>query len=337
MNGTPNPIDTPAPATLNAPGQATKLPRQGWKWGRSLEWGLTLTASLTIAAIVLIFVFVFKEALPLLTDPEVHEEVSLETMFVPQVYDPEIGAESVWQPVSDTPKYGIWPLIVATLKISFLAVFIALPIGLLSAIFSSEFAPRRIREVIKPAVEILAGIPSVVLGFFALMVLATWLQDLFGWDYRLNSLVAAVALSIAVIPIIYSVSEDALIAVPKALREASAALGATPIQTTFRAVIPAALPGLFGAVVLAIGRVVGETMVVLMASGNAAILSWSPFDSARTISASIAAEMAEVVHGSPHYHVLFFLGIVLLIFTTVFNWVGDFVMHRFLCKVRGHE
>lgn len=314
----------------------TSLKKPRFQWNVLAELGITAVSSIAILAVILIFVFIFREASPVIFDEQVHEEVSPKTMFVPQTFDAEEGPQSVWQPVSDEPKYGVWPLVTATLKVSLLSVLIAFPIGFLGAIFSAEFAPRRLREIIKPAVEMLAGIPSVVIGFFALLVLASWLQDLFDWDYRLNALVASLAMSIAVIPIIYTVCEDALMAVPKSLREASLALGATKLQTAFRTVVPAALPGIFGAVVLGVGRVIGETMVVLMAAGNAAINSWSALDPVRTLSATIAAEMAEVVVGSPHYNVLFFLGIMLLLFTSAFNWLGDWVMNRFLKKVHGH-
>jgi phosphate transport system permease protein len=316
-------------------GRPPLLKRHKLQWNLVGEWTITAISFLAIAFIVLIFFFVFREASPIFYEAETRDEVTLQTMFVPQEYDEAVGRESRWAPVSLEPKYGIWPLITATLKISFMAVLLALPVGLLGAVYSAEFAPRRVREVLKPAVELLAGIPSVVLGFFALIVMASWLQNLFGWDFRLNAFLAAVALSVAVLPIIFSVSEDALLSVPKSIREASAALGATQVQTAFRTVVPAALPGLFGAVVLAVGRVIGETMVVLMASGNAAVLSLSILDPARTLSATIAAEMAEVVTGSPHYQVLFLLGIVLLLFTSFFNWIGDFVMHRFMRKLHG--
>ncbi len=311
--------------------------QRGFDWSRILEMLIQLLSFVAIGAVVLIFVFIFREASPLIFDEKTHEEVSLKSMFVPLEHYEDEGRESVWQPVSDTPKYGIWPLIVATLKISLLSVLMAFPIGFLGAVYSAEFAPPKVREALKPAVEMLAGIPSVVIGFFALVVLASWLQNVFGWDYRLNSFVAAVAMTIAVIPIIFTVSEDALMSVPESIREASAALGATRLQTAFRTVVPAALPGIFGAVVLGVGRVIGETMVVLMAAGNAAILSWTPLDPARTLSASIAAEMAEVVVGSPHYNVLFLLGIVLLLFTSFFNWTGDWAMNLFLKRVHGRS
>ena len=212
----------------------------------------------------------------------------------------------------EVPKYSLMPLFLGTLKVTIIAMLFAVPLALAAAIYTAEFAPGWVREVIKPAVEMLAGFPSVVLGFFALIVLATWLQDAFDFDYRLNAVNSGIALALAVIPIVYTVCEDALGAVPRKLREASMALGATRAETTLRIVLPAALPGIFAGIVLGFGRAMGETMIVLMASGNAAITSWSFTESVRTVSASIAAELAEVVFGSPHYRVLFFLGLLLL-------------------------
>jgi phosphate transport system permease protein len=211
----------------------------------------------------------------------------------------------------------------------------SIPISLASAIFTAEFASKWAREAIKPIVEMLAGFPSVVLGFFALIVLASWLQNLFGFDFRLNAIVAGLALSLAVVPIIYTVCEDALTSVPRKLREASWALGATRAETTLRVVLPAAMPGIFAGIVLGFGRAIGETMIVLMASGNAAITSWSFTDSTRTIPATIAAELAEVVFGSPHYRVLFFLGLLLFLITFVLNSMGSWVIARLRRRLLG--
>ena len=161
------------------------------------------------------------------------------------------------------------------------------------------------------------------------------MQDLFGFDYRLNAIVAGLALSLAVIPIIYTVCEDALSAVPRKLREASWALGATRAETTLRVVLPAAMPGIFAGIVLGFGRAIGETMIVLMASGNAAITSWSFADSTRTLPATIAAELAEVVFGSPHYRVLFFLGLLLFLITFVLNSTGSWVISRLRTQIAG--
>jgi phosphate transport system permease protein len=244
-------------------------------------------------------------------------------------------APFTWQPVSTTPRYNAIPLILGTLKVTIIAMLFATPLALAAALYTAEFAPPRWREWIKPAIELLAGIPSVVTGFFALIVLASWLQSAFGLEFRLNAFTAGIALAIAVIPIIYTVSEDALTAVPRLYREASLALGASRSQTAARVVFPAAMPGIGAAIILGFGRAIGETMIVLMVSGNAAIMSLDPAVPARTLSATIAAELAEVVFGGEHYRVLFFLGTLLFLITSVLNWVGDYYRRKLREKLFG--
>ena len=295
-----------------------------------IEGAIRSSGFIVIAAIVLVFVFVGKEALPLLTSTEDHKEVTVGTMVAPQP-----GGGFSWQPMSTRPKYSLLPLLIGTLKVTFMALLIALPIAIGAAIFTSEFAPQMMRELIKPAVEILAGIPSVVLGFFALMVLATWLQDTFGFLMRLNAVTAGIGLALAVIPIVYTVAEDALSAVPQSFRDGSEALGANRWQTAWRVVLPAATPGVFAACILGAGRAIGETMIVLMASGNAAMMSFDPRDSFRSFSATIAAELGEVVHGDPHYRVLFFIGAFLFVITFLLNLAGHWYMGRLRRKLKG--
>ncbi len=297
---------------------------------KGIEFAIRSSALVVIAALVLIFVFVGKEALPLLTSPHVHEEVTLPSMIAPR----EAGGFS-WQPVSTVPKYSLLPLLVGTLKVTLVALLLALPISLGAAIFTSEFAPQAVREIIKPAVELLAGIPSVVVGFFALMVLATWLQDAFGLPIRLNAITAGIGLSLAVIPIVYTVAEDALSAVPQAFRDGATALGANRWQTAWRVVLPAAMPGVFAACVLGAGRAIGETMIVLMASGNAATTSFDPTESFRSFSATIAAELGEAPYGSPHYHVIFFIGAFLFVITFLLNLAGHWYVARLQRKLKG--
>jgi phosphate transport system permease protein len=190
-------------------------------------------------------------------------------------------------------------------------------------VYVSELAPKRIREYLKPAIELLAGVPSVVVGFFALIVLATWVQTVFGAEHRLNALVAGFGLAFAVCPVIFSVSEDALRAVPDSYRTAAVGLGSTRSQALLRVVCPAALPGIAAAVVLGFGRAIGETMIVVLASGNAALLDASLEHSTRTVTATIAQELGEVVVGSAHYHVLFMLGALLFLSTLGVNLVGE--------------
>lgn len=292
-------------------------------------------AFLAIVALILIFVFIGREALPLLTSPEVHKEVDLARLLLPQPARSGGVPEFTWQPVSETPKYSLLPLFLGTLKVTSIAVLIAIPLSVAAALYTSEFAPPFVREVLKPCIEILAGIPSVVIGFFCLMVVAGWLQGAFGWTYRLNAVTAGVGLSLAVIPIVFTVAEDAFSSVPQAFREGSLAMGASTWQTASRVVMPAAVPGVLAACVLGFGRAIGETMIVLMASGNAAIISWLPSDSVRTFSATIAAELGEVVFGSAHYHVLFFLGAFLFVFTFVLNLLGRWWVIQLQKRIQG--
>jgi phosphate transport system permease protein len=237
-----------------------------------------------------------------------------------------------WVPVSDNPRFGLLGLLIGTLKVTIIAMLIAGPLAVLAALFTSCFASKRVKEIIKPIIEMLAAFPSVVIGFFALMVLATFFQDVFGYDSRLNAFIGGVAMALAAIPIIYTISEDALAAVPKTYTEASLALGASKWQTAFFVVLPAATPGIFAALLLGVGRVFGETMIALMATGNAALVSANPFESVRTFAATIGSEMAETVFGETHYSVLFFIGSLLFIFSFALNAVAEFYVKGKLMK-----
>lgn len=295
---------------------------------RSMELTIRVLAYSAVAAMILIFVFIAKEAWPLLTSSAIHREVTLAKMWLIQQWPGYDAPEHIWQPVSEIPKYSVWPLVVGTIKVTLIAMLVAVPLAVSAAVFVSQYAGRRTREIVKPAIEFLAGIPSVVLGFFALMVMASWFQDLFGFDSRLNAAVAGVALSFAVIPVVFTVCEEALGAVPPSYVEASAALGAARWQTITRVVLPAAAPGIAASIALGLGRAFGETMIVLMASGNAALLSANPAESVRTLSATIAAELAEVVFGGPHYTVLFALAVLLFVVTFGINFLGDLAITR---------
>jgi phosphate transport system permease protein len=245
--------------------------------------------------------------------------------------------EYIWQPVSEIPKYNIVPLILGSLKVTAVALLFSVPLALAAAIYVSQLARPRVREVTKPIIELLAGIPSVVLGFFALIVMASAFQHAFGYHSRLNALVAGIALGFSAIPVIFSIAEDALTSVPRSYVQAALALGASRWKAAWQVVLPAALPGVFAAVALGFGRAIGETMIVLMASGNASIVSWDLLDSARTITATIAAELGEVVFGSPHYRLLFLIGILLFAVTFLTNLAADVIMHRLKARLEGRH
>jgi len=208
-------------------------------------------------------------------------------------------------------------------------------VSLAAAVYTAELAPRRLREILKPAVELLSGLPSVVVGFFALVVLATWTQVALGPEHRLNAIVAGLGLAFCVCPVIFSLAEDALRAVPRSYVDASLALGATRPSTIFRVLLPAAAPGLLSAVMLGFGRAIGETMIVVLASGNAALLDGRFDHSTRTVTATIAQELGEVVVGSTHYRMLFVLGAALFIATLGINVLAQRVSARMRKKLGG--
>jgi phosphate transport system permease protein len=370
---------------------------------------ISSVAFLSIAIIFLIFIFVFKESLPLFSfgsDAKAKTEIKATTAVKPETYGAEsteelkpesYGAEPTeelkpetygsdpvsqedlkpeaygdtpkedltvtsadetmdavsenqegadktwstfftteWVPVSENPRFGLLALLFGTLKVTIIAMLIAGPLAVLAALYTSCFASKRVKEIIKPIIEMLAAFPSVVIGFFALMVLATFFQDVFGYESRLNAFIGGVAMALAAIPIIYTISEDALAAIPKTYTEASLALGASKWQTAFFVVLPAATPGIFAALLLGVGRVFGETMIALMATGNAALSSLNPFESVRTFAATIGSEMAETVFGDTHYSVLFFIGSLLFIFSFALNAVAEFyVKGKLLKKFQG--
>ncbi|MDH4156017.1 MAG: phosphate ABC transporter permease subunit PstC [candidate division Zixibacteria bacterium] len=298
---------------------------------------IAVTSFAAVIAILLIFVFIFKESTGIFTDPEIRQEASIDKMVFKQEYYEGRAPKWSWQPNSEVPKYSLLPLLIGTLKAALIAMLFAVPLAVGAAIYSSEFASKRMRELIKPVIEMLAGVPSVVLGFFALIVMATFMQEIFAFRFRLNAITAGIALGIAVIPIIFTIAEDAMTSVPASLRDAATALGANSWQVSFTMVLPAAIPGIAAGAVLGFGRAIGETMIVLMASGNAAIISASLTDSMRTFSATIAAELAEVVFGGAHYNVLFFIGTLLFIFTFVVNLGGDMVLTRLKEKIQGKQ
>jgi phosphate transport system permease protein len=242
--------------------------------------------------------------------------------------------EYIWQPVGNIHKYNLVPLVVGSLKTTLIGLIFAVPLALAAAIYVSQLARPAIKEWVKPGIELLSGIPSVVMGTFALLVMATFLQKLFGYEVRLNAFVAGIALGLAVIPLVFSIAEDALTSVPRTYTQAALALGASKWQAAYQVVLPSALPGVFAAVVLGFGRAIGETMIVLLVC-SASVMSWSIFDSARSITTTIAAEMAEAVSGGHHYRILFLLGSMLFAVTFITNLIGDVVIHHFKAKLEG--
>lgn len=232
-----------------------------------------------------------------------------------------------WYPThGEAPQFGIWNLLIGSLLATFGALVIAVPLGLGSSIFISEIAGSRLREIAKPVIELLAAIPSVVYGLFGMAVLAPFVRTLFNVSTGLNLLSTSIILGLMVVPIIASMSEDALSTVPKQLREASLALGATPWETISKVVVPAARSGIVGSVLLGFGRAIGETMVVLMVAGGSAQIPRSIFDSLRPLTSTIAAEMGETVVGDLHYRSLFAIAILLFIITFVTNMFTEIVI-----------
>ncbi|MEA4881614.1 MAG: phosphate ABC transporter permease subunit PstC [Synergistaceae bacterium] len=260
-------------------------------------------SSAGILIMVFILFFLFREASGVLSS------ISLK----------EILLGTLWYPAENPPVLGMLPLIVGTLAVTALTSLIALPFSLLTAVFVSEIAPRSIREIMKPLLELLGFFPSIVLGFLGMVLIAPWLQETFGLLSGLNLFNASFLLGVLTVPVTASLAEEALGAVPADLRAASYALGATRWETLRRVVVPSALPGILSASLLGILRAMGETMVVLMVAGGAAIFPLSIFDPVRPLTSTIAAEMGETPVGSVHYSALFFGGALLLMLTLAVN------------------
>ncbi|SFC44279.1 phosphate transport system permease protein [Flexibacter flexilis DSM 6793] len=232
---------------------------------------------------------------------------------------------SQWNP--DT-NYCIWPLVISTTFVAFGSMLLAVPLGILTAAFLSEFAPRRLHMLLKPLIEMLASIPSVAIGFLGIVLVGPNLSKLFGIANGLNALNGSILLAIMSLPTIITISEEAISAVPQSHREASLALGATRWQTLYQVTLPAALPGLIAAVMLGLGRALGETMTVLMATGNVSATPKNFLDSVRTITATIAIEMGEVPYQTTHYFALFAIAIILFGMTLTANLVGEYFANR---------
>ena len=257
----------------------------------------------TIGFVLLIFLFLLREGVPMFF------EVPPGSLF-----------SARWYPTFAI--FGTLPLILGSLLVTLVAICIALPLGVATAVFMREVAPRWVREILKPIIEVLAGIPSVVLGFFGMTMVAPLVREALGAPTGLTAFTGALILAYMALPTIISVADDALDSVPKSYRDAGLAMGATRWQTIWGVIVPAARSGILTAVMLGMGRAIGETMAVMMVTGNAAVLPdslASLFRPIRTMTATIAAEMGEVAHGSTHYHALFGIGIILFVLTFLIN------------------
>ena len=277
-----------------------------------IERLIYLSGIIAILFVVLIFIFLLKESIT----------VFFETNFIQTLF----GID--WYPISEPPKFGLLPLILGSFFVTMGAIVIAVPFGLAAAIFISEVAPKWLRDILKTGIELLAAIPSIVLGFIGIVVLAPIIKTAFDLPSGLTALAGSIMLAFMAMPTIVSIIEDALSSVPKSYKEGALALGATELQTIRRVILPAAFSGIVAAVMLGIGRVIGETMAVLMITGNAAIMPVSILQPVRTLTATIAAEMGEVIQGSLHYQALFGIGFILFVITFAINLVADMFLHR---------
>ncbi|OGS35809.1 MAG: phosphate ABC transporter permease subunit PstC [Elusimicrobia bacterium RIFOXYB2_FULL_49_7] len=277
-----------------------------------IEKLIFLSGITTIVFVVLIFAFLLKEGGTFFYE---HNPLSF------------LGGK-LWYPASDPAHFGILSLLVGSFLITLGAAAIAVPLGIMCALYIAEVAPASVKDILKSCVELLAAIPSVVIGFIGMVTLVPFVRTLFDLPTGLTAFSGSLMLAFMAMPTIVSISEDAIRAVPWQYKEGALALGATKWQTMFRIVLPAAMPGIVAAVMLGIGRVIGETMAVMMITGNAAYIPSSLFEPVRTMTATIAAEMGETVKGSMHYSALFAIGLVLFIITFIINFIADSFMRR---------
>lgn len=287
---------------------------------KSVEWALFTVSVLTVVILFLICLFLFRDSLLLFKDTSLMDFLT----------------GKFWYPEAGNRQFGLLPLFFGSLIVTFGAILFAVPIGIASAIYISEIADPRVADFLKPFIEILAGIPSVVFGFFGLVVLVPIIQHSFNLPTGQTALAGSIMLGIMALPTIITISEDAISSVPSSLEHGSLALGATKWQTIYRVMVPAALSGISAAVMLGIGRAIGETMTLMMVTGNTAVIPSFPggfFASVRTMTATIALEMGEVPQGSAHFHALFAVGSVLFIITFLINLVADSIKKRYRFKV----
>ncbi|MFA5176522.1 MAG: phosphate ABC transporter permease subunit PstC [Candidatus Omnitrophota bacterium] len=281
------------------------------------KWVFTVLAFASLVSLVGIIIILFREALPIFKKVQV-----LDFLF-----------GKFWYPTYEPPEFGILPLILASAWVTLGAVMVCVPLGVGSALYLNELAGPRQKDILKPLIELLASIPSVVFGFFGMVIVTPFLQELFHLPTGLTALNASLILGVMAIPTVCSIAEDALNYVPKAFREASFALGADRWQTLTRVVIPAAGSGISTAIILGMSRAIGETMTVLMVAGGAAVIPHTFLEPVRPMTAAIAAEMGEAPMGGAHYHALFGIALVLFLVTFLFNIIAELVSRRFRLKL----
>ncbi len=279
---------------------------------RIIESLIFICGIASIVFVILIFLFLLREGLAL--------------FGVYPALDFLTGKN--WYPISDPPELGILPLILGSLLVTLGATIISIPIGVGCAVYIAEVAPAGLKEVLKGGIELLAAIPSVVLGFVGLITIVPLVRNIFGLPTGLTAFTGSIMLAFMAMPTIVSIAEDAFYSVPRSYKEGALALGATRWQVIWRVILPAASSGILAAIMLGIGRVIGETMAVMMITGNSAVIPADIFVPVRTLTATIAAEMGEVVVGSEHYYALFAVGIVLFIISFIINVTADILLHR---------
>ncbi len=281
------------------------------KGDRAPRITISIVASMGVAIMIFILFFLVKESIPFLLRTSVSDLFGL-----------------YWYPTYDPAEFGMLPLAVGSLAVTLLSSILSVPVSIFLAVFLSEICPGKLREILKPVIEILGFFPSVVLGFLGMVIIAPWMTEHFDILTGLNLFNASMLMGIMIVPIVTSLAEDSISSVARDMRDASYAMGATRLETITRVVIPAALPGLMTATLLGVMRAVGETMVVLMAAGGAAIIPVSVFDPVRPLTSAIAAEMGETPVGSDHYHALFFAGLLLLFLTLSLNILALWIEQR---------
>jgi len=281
---------------------------------RVIEFLLLMAALVAVFTTLAIVVILFYES----------------SFFFERVSIKDFLTDTMWTPLFADPRYGILPLVSGTLTVTFVALLVAIPLGTIIAIYLSEFANHRVRETVKPILELLGAVPTVVYGFFALLMVTPFLQKLIPGLPGFNMLSAGLVIGLMIVPYVASVSEDAMRAVPRYMREGSYAMGATKLQTALRVVVPGALSGIAAAYILGISRAIGETMVVAIAAGMQPTLTFNPTEPAATITAYIVqVSLGDLPHGSIGYQSIFAAGLVLMLMTLVFNVLGFFLTRKF--------